>query len=74
MQRRAAGEFSPRLGAPVAKAAAVEVLDPVCGMTVTADEAHFPVEHGGTTYYFCCVRCSESFAAEPARYLSDAEA
>ncbi len=75
VQRRAAGEFSgPRLGAPAAKAAAVEVLDPVCGMTVTADDAHFPVEHGGTTYYFCCARCSESFAAEPARYLSDAEA
>jgi len=74
VQRRAAGEFSPRLGTSASEAAAVDMLDPVCGMTVTADEAHFPVEHGGTTYYFCCAGCSESFAAEPARYLSDAEA
>jgi xanthine dehydrogenase accessory factor len=74
VQRRAAGEFSHRLAPPAAQPAAVEVLDPVCGMTVTADDAHFPVEHGGTTYYFCCAPCSESFAAEPARYLSDAEA
>jgi xanthine dehydrogenase accessory factor len=75
VQRRAAGELSSfHVDAPTAKPVAVEVLDPVCGMTVTADAAHFPVEHSGTTYYFCCARCSESFAAEPARYLSDAEA
>ena len=57
VQRRAAGEFSGHASARRPRsAAAVEVLDPVCGMTVTADDAHFPVEHGGTTYYFCCVR------------------
>ena len=75
VQRRAAGELSgPLPGAAPDATAAVEVLDPVCGMTVTADDAHFPVEHGGTTYYFCCAPCSESFAADPARYLSEAEA
>jgi xanthine dehydrogenase accessory factor len=52
----------------------VEVVDPVCGMTVPADDAHFPVVHDSTTYHFCCARCSESFAADPARYLSEAEA
>jgi YHS domain-containing protein len=40
-------------------------------MTVTADDAHFPVEHEGTTYWFCCAGCSTSFAAEPSRYLSE---
>jgi xanthine dehydrogenase accessory factor len=73
VQRRAAGEFSGSSGTPAAKPAA-EVLDPVCGMTVSADDAHFPVEHSGTTYYFCCAGCSQSFAADPARYLTEAEA
>jgi xanthine dehydrogenase accessory factor len=72
VQRRAAGEFT--LATPAAAPAATEVLDPVCGMTVTADDAHFPVEHAGTTYWFCRVACSQAFAADPAQYLSEAEA
>jgi xanthine dehydrogenase accessory factor len=72
VQRRAAGEFT--VAAPVAAPAATEVLDPVCGMTVTADDAHFPVEHAGTTYWFCRAACSQAFAADPAQYLSEAEA
>jgi xanthine dehydrogenase accessory factor len=75
VQRRAAGEFSA--GGSVStttSAAAPEVLDPVCGMTVTADDAHFQLRHEGATYWFCCARCSESFAADPTRYLSEAEA
>jgi len=43
-------------------------------MTVTPDSTQFPVEHDGTTYYFCSAHCSTSFAADPARYLSEAEA
>jgi len=74
VQRRAAGELTASPAPPVARPAVVEVVDPVCGMTVTADAAHFPVEHEGTTYYFCCAGCSTSFAADPARYLSEAEA
>jgi xanthine dehydrogenase accessory factor len=70
VMRRAAGEFS--VGAPVEpRPGVVEALDPVCGMTVTADDAHFPVEHEGTTYWFCCAGCSTSFAADPSRYLSE---
>jgi xanthine dehydrogenase accessory factor len=72
VQRRAAGELT--VAAPVAAPAATEVLDPVCGMTVTADDAHFPVEHAGTTYWFCRAACSQAFAADPAQYLSEAEA
>jgi xanthine dehydrogenase accessory factor len=74
VQRRAAGELTTSPATPVSRPAVVEVVDPVCGMTVTADAAHFPVEHEGTTYYFCCAGCSTSFAADPARYLSEAEA
>jgi xanthine dehydrogenase accessory factor len=73
VQRRAAGELAS--STPGASTTVpVEVTDPVCGMTVTADAAHFPVDHDGTTYHFCCARCSEAFAADPARYLSEAEA
>jgi xanthine dehydrogenase accessory factor len=78
VQRRAAGEFSvpaaDHADAPAAPAPPAEVVDPVCGMTVTADAAHFPVEHDGTTYHFCCAPCSTAFAADPARYLTEAEA
>ncbi len=72
VQRRAAGEFT--VAALVAAPAAAEVLDPVCGMTVPADDAHFPAEHAGTTYWFCSAACSQAFAADPAQYLSEAEA
>jgi xanthine dehydrogenase accessory factor len=78
VQRRAADELTPGIAPSTARAdespRQAEVLDPVCGMTVTADTQHFPVEHDSTTYYFCCSGCSQSFAADPARYLSEAEA
>lgn len=38
-----------------------DVVDPVCGMTVPADDAHFPAEVDGTTYHFCCVGCRDAF-------------
>jgi len=74
VMRRAAGEFTSGASPIEKNAGDVEVVDPVCGMTVTADASHHPVEHEGTTYYFCCAGCSTSFAADPARYLSDADA
>jgi xanthine dehydrogenase accessory factor len=74
VMRRAAGEFSIASAPPQRQPGTVEVVDPVCGMTVVADHLHFPVEHEGTTYWFCCAGCSTSFAADPARYLSEAEA
>jgi xanthine dehydrogenase accessory factor len=75
VQRRAAGEFAAGVApASAATTTAIEAVDPVCGMTVTADDAHFPVEHDGTTYWFCCASCSAAFVADPARYLSEAEA
>jgi xanthine dehydrogenase accessory factor len=76
VMRRGAGELTGSLP-PVASDAGLgtpEAVDPVCGMTVTADDAHFPVELDGTTYHFCCAGCSQSFAADPARYLTEAEA
>lgn len=64
VQVRAAGGFSvepvPRT-LPLVETA--DALDPVCGMTVPADDAHFPAEVDGTTYHFCCVGCRDTFLA-----------
>ena len=47
--------------------APAEVLDPVCGMTVSLATAE-TVVHEGTTYAFCCAGCRARFEAEPSRY------
>lgn len=63
---------SGTLAAPGARAQLpAEVIDPVCGMTVTADPANYPFEHGGTTYYFCCPGCRRAFEKDPAAYLQE---
>jgi len=49
--------------------AALEALDPVCGMTVTIATAKHVAEHAGHTYYFCGGGCRERFLAAPERYL-----
>ena len=46
------------------------VIDPVCGMTVTAGSAKGgSVEHDGKTWWFCNPKCREKFLADPARHL-----
>jgi xanthine dehydrogenase accessory factor len=52
---RAAGQAEP-----------AEAVDPVCGMTVTADSSGHPLEHEGVTYYFCCAGCRREFEKDPA--------
>jgi xanthine dehydrogenase accessory factor len=47
----------------------VEAVDPVCGMTVTADSSGYPLEHEGVTYYFCCAGCRREFEKDPAAYV-----
>lgn len=46
------------------------MIDPVCGMTVTADTAAAAWEHDGTTYRFCSLGCFERFRADPEPFLS----
>ncbi len=49
--------------------AASEAIDPVCGMTVTVGQGGgLPLEHGGTTYYFCSAGCRQAFVTDPAAY------
>jgi Cu+-exporting ATPase len=49
--------------------APVQVLDPVCGMTISPDDAVGHVDHQGQTYYFCSQTCLEQFGADPARFV-----
>jgi Cu+-exporting ATPase len=46
----------------------VQLKDPVCGMTVTAQSPH-ALEHEGHPVYFCSAGCKAKFAANPAKYL-----
>jgi xanthine dehydrogenase accessory factor len=72
VQLRASGALAP--GQPTAarepaeSAAPAEAVDPVCGMTVTADSSGRPLTHDGQTYYFCSARCRREFEADPAAY------
>jgi len=45
------------------------VIDPVCGMSVSPNDAAGKFEYQGGTYYFCSLGCAEKFRANPARYL-----
>jgi xanthine dehydrogenase accessory factor len=74
VQVRASGELG-RPGAAGATAAAAataaappEAVDPVCGMTVTAGPASYPLEYEGVTYYFCRAGCRREFESDPAAY------
>lgn len=72
VQLRAAGLFkAPRRKELPMVPPTPEAVDPVCGMTVAADDAHWPHEHAGTTYWFCCLPCHDRFAANPADYLQE---
>jgi Cu+-exporting ATPase len=47
-----------------------EVVDPVCGMTISPADAVGHVEHQGQTYYFCNDSCLEQFRADPDRFVT----
>jgi Cu+-exporting ATPase len=45
------------------------VKDLVCGMDVDEKRARYRPERAGRTYYFCSLRCKDSFDADPKRYI-----
>jgi len=76
VQVRASGALTAAAamaGATAAGAAAgpAQAIDPVCGMTVDAGPASYPLEHEGSTYYFCMAGCRRSFEQDPAAYLKE---
>jgi Cu+-exporting ATPase len=46
------------------------MIDPVCGMEVTAATAAAAWEHDGTTYYFCSVSCFDRFRDDPQGFVA----
>ena len=48
-----------------------EVIDPVCGMTISPDDAVGHAEHKGHTYYFCNQNCLDRFRANPDAFFSE---
>lgn len=50
-----------------------EVIDPVCGMTISPADAVGTVEHGGKLYHFCSESCVERFRANPSAFVSGAK-
>ena len=67
----APGPASAAVPAPVP--ADIVLVDPVCGMTVDADDVRHIADHEGITYAFCAVGCRTRFVKNPARYLALAE-
>src|SRR5918996_4523668 len=55
-------------------AAPADVVDPVCGMTITPADAVGHVDYRGQTYYFCADSCLERFRADPESFLNPAPA
>jgi Cu+-exporting ATPase len=51
-------------------AATAGAVDPICGMTVTPENAAAIREVDGKTYYFCSAHCNKTFDADPNRYTS----
>jgi P-type Cu+ transporter len=45
-----------------------EVVDPVCGMRITSEDAMGKHVYKGTTYYFCSAKCLADFRADPMRF------
>jgi Cu+-exporting ATPase len=54
-------------------APAGEVLDPVCLMTFSPEDAAAQTEYRGKTYYFCNPHCLEEFTRDPEKYLDPAK-
>jgi P-type Cu+ transporter len=46
------------------------VIEPVCGMEVTPEDAAAAWPYAGTTYYFCSTGCMERFRDDPERFLA----
>jgi len=58
-------------GGPVGERGGGEAdIDPVCGMSVKAEQAGGHVTYDGHTYAFCATGCLDDFTADPGRYLN----
>ena len=54
---------------PIQAASTTEVVDPVCGMTISPADAVGTADYKGHTYHFCSERCMELVQDNPGRFL-----
>src|SRR5215472_7676939 len=47
-----------------------QAKDPVCGMMVDVASAKYKSEHNGTSIYFCCAGCKQTFDKQPEKFLA----
>src|SRR5215471_20357725 len=45
-----------------------EARDPICGMMVEVGEAKYKSDFRGSSFYFCCPRCKQTFDQQPEKY------
>ena len=64
---------SPEGATPQAPAGGT-VIDPVCGMEISREDAVGSYVYEGQEYFFCNPSCLENFRANPSQYLSPARA
>ena len=50
-----------------------QVIDPVCGMTITKAQAPFAREYDGSTYYLCSSQCLAKFDSDADAYSATAK-
>jgi P-type Cu+ transporter len=67
-------DHGPHKSAHGAEAAGGRVRDPVCGMMVDPHKTPHREQRADQTYYFCSAGCRTKFSADPAKYLSPAQA
>lgn len=68
-KRRNQGETVPEdVRGQDSQATPLEAIDPICQMTIQVAEARYSSTRNGDTFYFCCLRCKETFDQEPEGY------
>ena len=72
IERRYSEEYSPPLRAPRDQEAPTFAVDPICGMTVTAEPSALHLEHDGETIYFCAPGCKKTYEREHMAATADA--
>ena len=70
----AAAAHSARSAAAAVAVDGIVLLDPVCGMTVDADDIRHLAEHDGVVYAFCSLGCRTRFVKDPTAFLPAATA
>lgn len=64
IERRYSEDYTAPIRAPRDQEAPKFAIDPICGMTVTAEPGTLHLEHDGETVYFCAPGCRKAYEKE----------